>query len=82
VTSTADVLYSFLAKDERLGESLALWKWVGNRAGLGVVFDTDILLSRHFISTVEGPPFYLVFFCTAAMTVKSFWFLTHKINSK
>jgi hypothetical protein len=29
VTSTADVLYSLFAKDERLSEELTLWKEVG-----------------------------------------------------
>jgi hypothetical protein len=44
VTSTADVLYSLLAKDGSVREALALWKWWGNLAGRSLVFATGTLL--------------------------------------
>jgi hypothetical protein len=50
VTSTADVLYSFLPKDGSVREDLALWKWLGNKQVRGLLFGMDTLIfwPRYF----------------------------------
>jgi hypothetical protein len=74
VTSTADVLYSFLPKDGSVREDLALWKWLGNMQVRGLLFGMDTLIfwPRYFQRAESALVIFAGVFAQAPRAAKSF----------